>query len=40
MMEWLGLKERGGALRLGLARYNTADEVNRVVEMTGATIPR
>ena len=32
LMERLGLEERGGALRLGLAHYNTADEVDRIVE--------
>jgi selenocysteine lyase/cysteine desulfurase len=31
LMERLGLEERGGALRLGLAHYNTAEEVDRVV---------
>jgi cysteine desulfurase family protein (TIGR01976 family) len=32
VMERLGLEESGGALRLGLAHYNTADEVDRVLE--------
>ena len=31
MMERLGLEEHGGALRIGLAHYNTADEVERIV---------
>ena len=31
LMERLGLEDSGGALRLGLAHYNTADEVDRVV---------
>ena len=31
LMERLGLQENGGALRLGLAHYNTADEVDRVL---------
>jgi cysteine desulfurase family protein (TIGR01976 family) len=32
LMELLGLEESGGALRLGLAHYNTPGEVDRVVE--------
>ncbi|HEX6540192.1 MAG TPA: cysteine desulfurase-like protein [Ktedonobacterales bacterium] len=31
LMEWLGLEESGGALRIGLAHYNTADEVDRLL---------
>jgi selenocysteine lyase/cysteine desulfurase len=31
LMERLGIEESGGALRLGLAHYNTPDEVDRVV---------
>ncbi len=31
LMERLGLEEHGGALRIGLAHYNTADEVARIV---------
>jgi selenocysteine lyase/cysteine desulfurase len=31
VMERLGLEETGGALRLGMAHYNTPDEVDRVV---------
>lgn len=31
LMERLGLEGRGGALRIGLAHYNTADEVDRIV---------
>lgn len=31
IMERLGLEERGGALRLGMAHYNTPEEVNRVL---------
>ena len=31
LMERLGLEERGGALRIGLAHYNTADEVDRII---------
>ncbi len=31
LMERLGLEDHGGALRLGLAHYNTADEVDRIV---------
>jgi selenocysteine lyase/cysteine desulfurase len=29
----LGLAESGGLLRLGLCHYNTADEVDRVIDM-------
>lgn len=32
IMERLGLEERGGALRLGIAHYNTPAEVNRVLD--------
>jgi selenocysteine lyase/cysteine desulfurase len=31
LMERLGLEASGGALRLGLAHYNTIEEVDRVV---------
>jgi cysteine desulfurase family protein (TIGR01976 family) len=31
LMERLGLEERGGALRIGMAHYNTADEVDRLL---------
>ena len=32
IMERLGLEEHGGALRLGMAHYNTAEEIDRVLE--------
>lgn len=32
VMERLGLEEHGGALRLGMAHYNTHDEIDRVLE--------
>lgn len=32
LMERLGLEGRGGAVRIGLAHYNTADEVDRLLE--------
>jgi cysteine desulfurase family protein (TIGR01976 family) len=31
LMERLGLEERGGALRIGMAHYNTAEEVDRLL---------
>jgi cysteine desulfurase family protein (TIGR01976 family) len=31
LMERLGLEEHGGALRIGMAHYNTADEVDRLL---------
>jgi selenocysteine lyase/cysteine desulfurase len=31
-MERLGLEEKGGALRLGMAHYNTLNEIDRVLE--------
>jgi cysteine desulfurase family protein (TIGR01976 family) len=31
LMERLGLEDSGGALRIGLAHYNTAEEVDRIV---------
>lgn len=33
LMERLGLEGDGGAIRLGLAHYNTADEVDRVLDV-------
>ncbi|HEX8982821.1 MAG TPA: cysteine desulfurase-like protein [Ktedonobacterales bacterium] len=40
LMERLGLEEHGGALRIGLAHYNTVEEVDRIVaalrEVVGA----
>lgn len=32
IMERLGLEEKGGALRLGMAHYNTLNEIDRVLE--------
>ena len=32
LMERLGLEETGGALRIGLAHYNTAEEVDRFLQ--------
>ena len=31
LIERLGLQESGGVLRIGLAHYNTADEVDRLI---------
>jgi len=31
IMERLGLEEHGGALRLGMAHYNTTGEIDRVL---------
>ncbi len=36
LMERLGLEEHGGAVRVGLAHYNTADEVDRFVRAVEA----
>ncbi len=36
VMERLGLEEKGGMLRVGLAHYNTADEVDRFLELMQA----
>ncbi len=33
IMERLGLEERGGALRLGMAHYNTPEEIDQVLEV-------
>lgn len=33
VMEYLGLEETGGAVRVGLCHYNTAEEVDRLVEV-------
>ncbi len=35
LMEELGLEEHGGMVRVGLAHYNTAGEVQRLVEAVG-----
>ena len=35
LMERLGLEEQGGAVRVGLAHYNTADEVDRFLNILG-----
>lgn len=35
IMERLGLEQRGGALRLGLAHYNTSEEVQRILDCLG-----
>jgi len=32
IMERLGLESKGGALRLGMAHYNTINEIDRVLE--------
>jgi selenocysteine lyase/cysteine desulfurase len=37
-MERLGLEEHGGALRIGLAHYNTAEEVDRIVASLRAVV--
>ncbi len=36
----LGLLEKGGVVRVGLAQYNTADEVDRLVDGLGAVLER
>ena len=38
LMERLGLEEHGGAVRVGLAHYNTAEEVDRLLEMLGKLV--
>jgi cysteine desulfurase family protein (TIGR01976 family) len=38
LMERLGLEEHGGALRIGLAHYNTAEEVDRIVASLRAVV--
>jgi cysteine desulfurase family protein (TIGR01976 family) len=38
LMERLGLEEHGGALRIGLAHYNTADEVDRIIATLRAVV--
>ncbi|HEY7848768.1 MAG TPA: cysteine desulfurase-like protein, partial [Ktedonobacterales bacterium] len=38
LMERLGLEEHGGALRIGLAHYNTADEVDSIVASLRAVV--
>jgi selenocysteine lyase/cysteine desulfurase len=35
-MERLGLQDTGGAVRVGFCHYNTADEVDRVLEELAA----
>jgi selenocysteine lyase/cysteine desulfurase len=36
LMEWLGLQETGGAVRVGLCHYNTRAEVDRILEELAA----
>jgi selenocysteine lyase/cysteine desulfurase len=36
LMERLGLQETGGAVRIGFCHYNTAEEVDRVLEELAA----
>jgi cysteine desulfurase family protein (TIGR01976 family) len=38
LMERLGLEPHGGALRIGLAHYNTAEEVDRIVASLRAVV--
>jgi selenocysteine lyase/cysteine desulfurase len=38
LMERLGLEPTGGALRIGLAHYNTLDEVDRILAALRSTI--
>src|SRR3989440_4889072 len=40
IMERLGLEEHGGALRLGMAHYNTPDEIDRVLGYLERFYPR
>jgi len=41
IMERLGLEEHGGALRLGMAHYNTSDEIDQVLNaLEGMLSPR
>jgi len=40
IMEGLGLEEHGGALRLGMAHYNTPDEIDRVLGYLERFYPR
>lgn len=40
LMERLGLEEHGGALRIGLAHYNTAEEVDRLLTALGEIVAR
>jgi selenocysteine lyase/cysteine desulfurase len=35
VIDRLGLRERGGVVRVGLAPYNTADEVDRLLSTVG-----
>ncbi len=38
VMERLGLEEHGGAVRVGLAHYNTAEEVDRFLQVMGKLV--
>jgi cysteine desulfurase family protein (TIGR01976 family) len=40
VMERLGLEASGGAVRIGFCHYNTAEEVDRVVQELAAIFPR
>ena len=40
LIEYLGLQEQGGVLRVSMAHYNTADEVDRLVAALKAVLDR
>ncbi|MGY2066900.1 cysteine desulfurase-like protein [Blastococcus sp. SYSU DS0619] len=40
LFDALGVNETGGAVRLGLMHYNTADEVGRIIDAVAALRPR
>jgi selenocysteine lyase/cysteine desulfurase len=35
VIEWLGLADKGGVVRIGPTHYNTLDEVDTVVALVG-----
>jgi selenocysteine lyase/cysteine desulfurase len=40
VIEWLGLAERGGVVRIGPTHYNTLAEVDRAVELVAEFVAR
>ncbi|MEI6498328.1 MAG: aminotransferase class V-fold PLP-dependent enzyme, partial [Actinomycetota bacterium] len=40
VIEWLGLADKGGVLRIGPTHYNTLDEVDTVLDLIGQYFAR
>jgi selenocysteine lyase/cysteine desulfurase len=40
VIEWLGLQDRGGVVRIGPTHYNTVEEVDTVLSLIGDFVSR